>query len=179
LCPNADVTLYTYPSSGDIEQAVSITGARYLDSPTALKYRKSFDASCSCKRRGQSWAEALANAETKLGHEDKSDIIVTPEKSVELSRPKTDAKVDPKAKIAKVVTKIEAVPTPKPEGGTDVNGVDTTLSDQAATISRETSGIAGTGLPANTPVGEDQGQTVDATGPDGLKRKVRIVGPTL
>ena len=92
LCPNAEVTLYTYPVSGDIEQAVSINGARYMDSPTALRYRKTFDSSCSCRRRGQTWASALAAAEQLLGSEDKTDIIVTPEKAAELSRPKADAK---------------------------------------------------------------------------------------
>ncbi len=97
LCPNADVSLYTYPASGEIEQAVSISGARYMDSPTALKYRQSFDSTCSCRRRGQSWADALANAEIKLGRESKGDIFVTPEKSAEMSRPKPD----PKAKPAK------------------------------------------------------------------------------
>ncbi len=69
LCPNADVSLYTYPASGGVEQAVSISGARYMDSPNALKYRQSFDSACSCRRRGESWAEALAGAETKLGRE--------------------------------------------------------------------------------------------------------------
>ena len=100
------------PSSGEIEQAVSISGARYIDSPNALQYRKTFDSSCSCRRRGQSWAEALANAEIKLGREDKTDIIVTPEKSAELSRPKPDPKIeaksDPKAKSTKPI----AAPTP-------------------------------------------------------------------
>jgi hypothetical protein len=179
LCPNADVTLYTYPSSGDIEQAVSITGARYLDSPTALKFRQTFDPTCSCKRRGESWAEALAGAEAKLGREDKTDIIVTPEKSAEMSRPKADAKADPKAKLSKVAAKPDAAPMLKPAPGTDVNGVDTTLSEEAATISRETSGIAGGAPQTGASVGQDQGRTVDVTGPDGLRRKVRIVGPTL
>jgi hypothetical protein len=65
LCPNADVSLYTYSPSADIETAVSISGARYMDSPTALKYRKTLDSTCSCKRRGQSWADALAGAEQR------------------------------------------------------------------------------------------------------------------
>ena len=43
LCPNAEVSLYTYAPSADIETAVSISGARYIDSPNALKYRKSVD----------------------------------------------------------------------------------------------------------------------------------------
>jgi len=171
LCPNSDVSLYTYPASGVIEQAVSISGARYVDSPTALKYRQTFDPTCSCRRRGQSWAEALAGAEAKLGRQGKGDIIVTPEKSLELSRPKADPKTDPKVKLAKTSV--------KPAPGTDVNGVDTTLSEAAASISREASGILGGDAQTSAPVGQGQGQSVEITGPDGVKRRVRIVGPTL
>ena len=183
LCPNADVSLYTYPASGEIEQAVSISGARYVDSPNALQYRKTFDSSCSCRRRGQSWAEALANAEIKLGREDKTDIIVTPEKAAELSRPKLDpkveAKTDPKSKSTKPIVAPAPTPSPTPAPGTDAYGVDLNLSQQAATISREGSGIAGGDARSGAPVGEDQGQTVEVTGPDGVKRRVRIIGPTL
>lgn len=183
LCPNAEVTLYTYPVSGEIEQAVSINGARYMDSPTALRYRKTFDPSCACRRRGQTWASALGPAETLLGQEDKSDIIVTPEKAAELSRPKADAKSDPaKPKPAKSA-KAAPSPTPTPgatltDGGkTDANGVDMELRDAAANISRDTSGIAGAAESARSgPVGENQGNTFDETTPEGVKRKVRVVG---
>ena len=65
-----------------------------MDSPNALKYRQSLDPACSCRRRGESWADALAGAEAKLGRESKGDIFVTPEKSAEMSRPR----LDPKAK---------------------------------------------------------------------------------
>ncbi len=181
LCPNADVALYTYPASGEIEQAVSINGARYMDSPTALKFRQSFDSTCSCRRRGQSWAQALVNAEAKLGQQGKTDIIVTAEKSAEMSRPKIDSKSDPKTKAAGAATATAATAKSglKIAPGTDVNGVDTTLSQQTATISREASGIAGGDAKAGAVVGEDQGRTIETIGPDGVKRKVRIVGPTL
>jgi Protein of unknown function (DUF2865) len=195
LCPNAEVTLYTYPVTGDIEQAVSINGARYMDSPTALRYRHTFDSSCSCRRRGQTWASALGPAEQLLGQEDKSDIIVTPEKAAELSRPKADAKADPKAD-AKVDPKADAKtkqskgkpaaspsPTPTPlanDSGatsTDANGVDMALRDATATISREASGIGDAAESSKAaPVGEDQGQSFEEPGPDGAKRKVRVVG---
>ena len=175
-CPNADVSLYTYPSGGEIEQAVSVTGARYMDLPTALKYRQSYDSSCSCRRKGQSWADALANAEVKLGQQGHGDIIVTPEKAIELSRPKADVKPevkpDPKSKTAKGA---KPAPTPTP----DLTGVDANLSQQAATISRETSGIGGGDAQASAPVGANQGQSVEVVGPDGVKRRVRIVGPSL
>ena len=193
LCPNADVTLYTYPVTGEIEQAVSINGARYMDSSTALRFRRVFDSSCSCRRRGQTWASALAPAEALLGREDKSDIIVTPEKAAELSRPKADTKPEAKGKGSKTakgappgppLSSLPAPPGPSAvnsilsDGGkTDANGVDTALKDATASISREASGIAGGAESANSGlVGEDQGRTFNETGPDGVKRKVRVVG---
>jgi hypothetical protein len=175
LCPNADVSLYTYPPSGQIEQAVSITGAKYLDSPNALKYRATFDPTCSCKRKGESWADALAGAEAKLGRESKGDVFVTPEKSIELSRPKFDAKNDPKTKAK---TPVDAKATPGAAPPTADPAVDA-LSQQAATISREASGIAGGEAQTGAKYGEDQGQTTESVGPDGVKRRVRIIDPTL
>jgi len=170
LCPNADVSLYTYPASGEIEQAVSMTGAHYMDSPSALKYRQSYDSTCSCRKRGQSWADALANAETKLGRESKGDIYVTPEKSAEMSRPK----VDPKAKSAKPAS-ADAPTAQIPAADPAVDS----LSQQAATISREASGIAGGEAQTGASYSQGQGQTVQSVGPDGVKRRVRIIDPTL
>jgi len=169
LCPNADVSLYTYPPSGQIEQAVSLNGAKYMDLPNALKYRTSLDSTCSCKRKGESWAEALAGAEAKLGRESKGDVFVTPEKSIELSRPKFDAK-------AKAKTPADAKATPAAQ--TADPAVDA-LSQPAATISREASGIAGGEAQSGAKYGEGQGQTTESVGPDGVKRKVRIIDPTL
>ncbi len=174
LCPNADVSLYTYPASGEIEQAVSINGARYMDSPTALKFRQSYDPTCSCRKRGQSWADALANAEIKLGRESKGDIYVTPEKSAEMSRPR----IDPRA--AKAAAK--STPTPADAAALNANSADPTvdnLSQQAATISREASGIAGGEAQTGARYSEGQGETTETIGPDGVKRRVRIIDPAL
>jgi hypothetical protein len=91
LCPNATVAVYTRAPYTQIETAVALDGdAPYSEMPNALKFQKSFDASCTCKPPGQSWVDALAGADRLLGGERKTDILVTPEKSVELSAPKTD-----------------------------------------------------------------------------------------
>ena len=170
LCPNAEVSLYTYPASGQIEQAVSISGARYVDSPNALKFRQSYDSTCTCRPRGESWADALAGAEAKLGRESKGDVYVTAEKSIELSRPKADPKLDPKLDPKGKLK--AAMQSPDP-------GVDA-LSQAAAAISRETSGIAGGDAQQSASrYGQDQGQTVESVGPDGVKRRVRLIDPTL
>jgi hypothetical protein len=182
LCPNADVTLYTYSPSADIESAVSITGARYMDSPAALKYRKTLDSTCSCRRRGQSWADALAGAEQRLGGLGKTDIMVTPEKSAELSRPKPDAK--PAAKPGKAGSipadpSKTATPDPKAAAQDPAPTIDPLLGQQAAPVSHEASGIAGGDATSGPLYTKGQGQTEDVTGSDGVKRRVRIIDPTL
>jgi hypothetical protein len=196
LCPNADVALYSFPFGGTIEEAASPTGEAYANLPNAGKFEKTYDPSCSCRRKGQSWAEALAEAEARYGHE-KHDILVTPEKSAEMARPIIDPKakptVDPKVKpSASVVAGPSAAPAPGPgatpgapsadTGSTpvlDANGADTRLSAEAATVSRETSGIAGDDAQGAKSFSVNQGRTVEAAGPDGVKRSVRIVGPAL
>ncbi len=199
LCPDADVQLYSFPFGGTINQAVSSTGERYVDLPNALKFEQAYDSTCSCRRKGESWAQALSAAEAKYGHE-AHDILVTPEKSVELSRPiVSKVAADPKAKPAKANAKatgqtpdaasqpsVASTPpvsgSPSPGAASvsvDANGTDTALSAAAATVSREASGIAGGGVQSGTVYGKGDGQTVTETSPDGVSRKVRIVAPTL
>ena len=91
-CPGAETALYTMPPAGEIDQAVSPGGDDYSDLPNAGKFRKSFDPTCSCKPANSTWVAALAQAEELLGRKFKSDIIVTPEKSAEMSRPNAAAK---------------------------------------------------------------------------------------
>ena len=194
LCPNADVALYSFPLGGTIDQAISPGGERYVDLPNALKFQQTFDPSCSCRRKGESWAQALAAAEARYGHE-AHDILVTPEKSLELSRPIMKAAADAKAKPSKsnAAAMLEA-PAAPPAGGApssaptaldaspsarDANGAETALSAAAANVSREASGIAGGDSQAPASYNQGQGQTVTEVGPDGVTRKVRIVGPTL
>jgi hypothetical protein len=196
LCPNADMALYSFPFGGTIDEAESASGEPYADLPNAGKFQQTNDPACSCRRRGESWAEALADAEARYGHE-KHDIIVTPEKSAEMARPIVDPKaklvIDPKAKPgapgASVVAGPGAAPaavpgaTPPVDAPTapvlDINGADTKLSAATATVSREASGIAGDDVQGAKSFSVNQGRTVEVTGPDGVKRLVRIVGPPL
>jgi Protein of unknown function (DUF2865) len=206
LCPNADMALYSFPFGGTIDEAASPSGEPYANLANSGKFQKTFDPSCSCRRKGESWAEALADAEARYGHE-KHDILVTPEKSAEMSRPIIDPKAkptpDPKAKPgapaapnASVVagpggssapppgTAANATPdASSPDIATppvlDANGADTKLSAEAATVSRETTGIARDDVQSAKSYGVNQGRTVESTGPDGVKRTVRIVGPAL
>jgi Protein of unknown function (DUF2865) len=203
LCPNADMALYSFPFGGTVDEAASPTGEPYANLPNAGKFEKTYDPSCSCRRKGQTWAEALADAEARYGHE-KHDILVTPEKSAEMARPI----IDPKAKLAIDSKGKPIVPNasllagpgappvlgPVPGSGTspgapsldtatapvlDANGADTKLSAAAATVSREGSGIAGDGVESAKSFSVKQGRVVEVTGADGVKHAVRIVGPSL
>jgi hypothetical protein len=151
LCPNADVSVYTRSPNQDIMSAVSLDeDTPYSALPNALKFQKTFDPACTCKPAGQSWAEALAGAEQILGHLRKSDIVVTPENSDELSKPKFE-KVQP-----------PRIAHPPAAGASPANNNAASAKGQSP-----------------SPTEEGQGATEEVTGPDGVKRRVRIIVPPL
>jgi Protein of unknown function (DUF2865) len=140
LCPNAEVNVYTRSPYQDIKTAVSITGETpYTDLPNAFRFQKTFDPTCTCKPPERTWAEALAPAEQLLGRTSKGDIVVTPEKSAELARPRI-------------------APASKSSGA---------AQPPAAAADED---------PAKA---EGQATTEEVTGPDGVKRRVRIIVPPL
>ncbi len=151
-CPAAETALYVQPVGKDVDTAVAVEGgAPYSALPNALKYRKAFDSTCTCKRQGQSWTEALAEAERVLAVNGRSDAIVTEQKSLELSRPRTNT---PAAK-AGAAPRAGSAP-PAASGG------------QAATV---LPGAPGSSVAPT-------GQTVETVGPDGQKRTIRVITPT-
>jgi hypothetical protein len=87
-CPATAAELYTYRNPGeDIAQAVSLNGQAYTALPTAFQYRKEYSAACSCRRPGQSWADALKGADDSTTLES-GDIVVTDQNAKALSQPK-------------------------------------------------------------------------------------------
>jgi hypothetical protein len=94
LCPASEVALYSHRSSGeDVNQAVSANGRLYTEMANAFSYRKQFNPSCSCKAAGQTWAEALKQLDDQTV--ERGDIVVTEEKSKQLSQPQVDAQGKP------------------------------------------------------------------------------------
>jgi hypothetical protein len=93
LCPASEVMLYSYRNPGeDIQQAVSISGQPYTALPNAFRYRKEFSTACSCRKPGQSWADALKNADDSTTLES-GDIVVTDQNAKALSQaPKPSGK---------------------------------------------------------------------------------------
>ena len=89
MCPAAEVQLYTYHNPGeDVTQAVSLNGRLYTELPAAFSYRKALNPTCSCRRPGESWAEALK----AIGPDQTvapGDVVVTEQSSKKLSLPRT------------------------------------------------------------------------------------------
>jgi hypothetical protein len=116
MCPAAEVSLYTYRNPGEeVTQAVSLNGAPYSAMPTAFKYRTEYNPACSCRRPGQSWADAL-----KAGGADSTiapgDVVVTDQQSKKLSQPRDAAgrPIKPSAAAAPAANDAAA---PEPEKG--------------------------------------------------------------
>lgn len=168
LCPNAEVTLYTRSLYRDMKSAVSIHGEPYRDMHNAFRFEKAVDTSCSCKAPGQTWVQALADAERVLGRERRGDVIVTPEQAEQMSRPK-------EAKEAKAPRgKPEAAPKKPVE---DLTALEAKAAAQAPTAGSESAGIGGS-VRGGKSYGIGEGETHETTGPDGVNRQVRVVGPT-
>jgi len=111
LCPAADVMLFSYRNPGEeITQAVSVSGQQYTALPNAFRYRKELVSSCSCKRPGENWAEALANTDDASTLEN-GDIVVNEKNEKALAQPR-GANGKPLAAGAPG----NANPAPAPEG---------------------------------------------------------------
>jgi hypothetical protein len=109
--------------------------------------------------------QALADAERVLGSQRRGDMIVTPQQAEEMSRPK-EAKPHAKAEPAK-----------KPVE--DLSAIEAQAAAQAPTASGESAGISPGTVRGSKSYGIGEGEMRDVVGPDGIKRQVRVVGPTL
>src|SRR5262250_237145 len=93
-CPATEVTLYSHRNPGeDVSRAVSMSGRVYSDLPAAFSYRKQYNAACSCRLPGQSWADALRQGDDQTV--ERGDIVVTEERAKQLSQPRFDAQGKP------------------------------------------------------------------------------------
>lgn len=176
LCPNAEVRLYTR-SLRDMKSAISMDGEPYTSLENAFKFEKTVVPQCACKKPDQSWSEALADAE-KLLSAHKGDILVTPQKAEELSRPqqpgqtskrgdKTAAKFDPKA--------MQKLLDEKKKAADAEIAAERAMADSAPTASAETSGID-FGKDARTSVmNQSAGKVREERDARGVRRRLRVL----
>jgi hypothetical protein len=190
-CPGAAAELFVQRPGSEVAAATSLDGTPYASLPNAFRYRQTYDATCSCRNQGQSWSQALAQAEAMLAGRS-SDVTVTEETSQALSRVPRPATQPP----AKPPKKPKAEPPPGALGaatpgavtpGAGASGkviVDPAVSAAAAsgaaapTAGQAISGIGGSPRDSTT-IGVGEGETRQITTPGGDKKSIRIVAPTL
>jgi hypothetical protein len=85
-CPAAQTQLFFLPGDSELQRAVSADGVPYTSMPNAFRYRTTFDPDCSCRLEGQSWAEALQQAEQMLSG--RGDVVLDIEAARQLSLPR-------------------------------------------------------------------------------------------
>jgi Protein of unknown function (DUF2865) len=145
LCPNAEVSVYRAPQDGGIEQAISESGKPYMELATALRYTKTLDPSCSCRKPGESWAETLQKAERMIARRS-SDIVVTATISERMSRASLSAPKVRRGRDRSTTGQAAAPAVPDvettgsiPTGGTAGAGI----SAEAAEVPADKGGISG------------------------------------
>jgi len=113
MCPASEVALYSHRNPGeDISHAVSTSGRTYSEMPNAFAFRKAFNASCSCRAPGQSWADALKHLDDSTL--ERGDIVVTEEQAKVLSQPKGAPAPKGKGAQPKASERPPATATPAP-----------------------------------------------------------------
>jgi hypothetical protein len=165
LCPNAEARLYTKSPWRDIGTAVSIEGESYSRLPNALKFQKTYDPACGCKPPNQSWADALVEAERLLAVTHSKDTMVTEEQAEQLSRPLSPG-------------------DPNSPRGRSRKKTFSTRQDAPGQAAPGAAPLAGTIAPEGTETADRDNSAPPETfrevvGPDGVKRRVRVVAPTL
>jgi hypothetical protein len=177
LCPGSETTAFSMSGSDDaLSRAVSLRGKPYSSLPNAFRYQKAFDESCSCKKEGQNWAQILRQAEGMLDQK-RGDILVTAQKSEELSRPKA-AQAPPPAPAPTTAQSKRAADKKAAEAAEAQEAVDQAAA-AAPTASRESSGIGPQSIETSKVVGATEGPKTEVPVSNGAKRTVRTIAPNV
>ena len=171
LCPGVETLAYGMSNGGEIQNAVArATGQPYSSLPNAGKYQRSFDAACTCRSQGQSWAQALKEAEYLLDKR-KGDIIVTEQRAAELSRPK-EVKPDPKRRGAAPAPAVQPAAVPA------IPDEQPMPSENSPTAGTESAGVGPSSVGERV-LDKGDGLKRETRSVTGERRTVRIVAPNL
>jgi len=180
LCPAARTEVFFMSADGNIENASSRTGSSYSSLPNAGRYLRQFDPSCGCRKQGQSWAQALAEAEDMLERR-RGDVFVTEQRAREMSRARLTPSAQARAQTARQREQQATAPVaPQAEQAADAAAARALdeAGRSAPTAGTESSGIGPRNLGTGT-VAAGQGERREVTNSAGERRTVRIVAPAL
>lgn len=184
LCPAAETEVFYMAGDGDIQNASRRGGGTYAGLANAGRYLKQFDPSCSCRKAGQSWAQALRDAESMLDRR-RGDVIVSEQRAAELSRPRTETPSQATQRTRREEERLrrqQAVAPQAPASDVASEEAARRAIDEAGR-NAPTAGTASAGIgPSNLGTGTvtaNQGERRELTSSSGEKRTVRIVAPNL
>ncbi|MCX7326015.1 MAG: DUF2865 domain-containing protein [Hyphomicrobiales bacterium] len=184
LCPAAETEVFYMAGDGDIQNASRRGGGTYAGLANAGRYLKQFDASCSCRKPGQSWAQALRDAESMLDRR-RGDVLVSEQRAAEMSRPRTETPAQATQRTRREEERLrrqQAVAPQAPASDVAAEEAARRAIDEAGR-NAPTAGTASAGIgPSNLGTGTvaaNQGERRELTSPSGEKRMVRIVAPNL
>jgi hypothetical protein len=175
LCPGSETEVFYMAGSGNIDDAVNRSGRGYLTLANANRFTRQFDASCSCRKPGQSWAQALADAEEMIDRR-RGDIMVSAQRAEEMSRPRVSP-ADQRAEARRRQQQHAALSAVTAEDNADARAIEQ-AGRNAPTAGTDSAGIAAGAINGAT-VGAGQGERREITTATGERRTVRIVAPTL
>jgi hypothetical protein len=178
LCPNTETEVFFMGGDGDIQNARQRNGRPYASLANAGRYLRQFDASCSCRTAGQSWAQALAEAEDMIDRR-RGDVLVSERQAQEMSRPRLEA---PTRREQERLRRQQAAAPAQEAAAAAADAAVQQALDQAGrtapTAGTDSAGIGPQQLGSRT-VGADQGERREVTSAGGERRTVRIVAPNI
>jgi hypothetical protein len=158
LCPASDTKVFI--KTGEIENARSLEGENYTALPNALRYRKTYDATCYCRQQGETLGSQLPRVLNSEGRPSNAPFSVLNQDQAateeELAlRGATDSisKTAPGSGKNKKAKLFQSAKTPEPPHPQDAPEI-----------------------PADRMVFSTQGEMREIGLPDGSKRTVRVIG---
>jgi Protein of unknown function (DUF2865) len=163
LCPAAETKLFL--KTGEIENARSLDGENYTALPNALRYRKTFDASCFCRQQG----ETLASQMPLVLNPDSASrgvgvSVLNPDQTV------TDEEIPLRGASTDSIARSSS---DKPSKGKKTNLFGTAKIPESPSPPQEPPEF-----PADRMVLSTQGEVLQIPQPDGTMRTVRVIATT-
>lgn len=184
LCPAAETEVFYMGGDGDIQNAARRGGGTYAGLANAGRYLKQFDASCTCRKQGQSWAQALSEAESMLDRR-RGDVLVSEQRAAELSRPKVETPAQASQRTRREEERLRRQQSVAPQApASDVAAEEAArraieeAGRNAPTAGTDSAGIGPSNLGTGT-VSANQGERRELTNSTGERRTVRVIAPNL
>ena len=167
LCPGTETAAFATPGGDDaLDRAISLKGTPYRSLPTAFKFQKSFDGTCTCKKDGESWAQILRSGRKHAGPAAGRHHRHGPE-----GRGAVPAEGGRRAGAGPQARPEEAERRREAQAAAEAGAA-------APTASQESSGIGPKSIETGRVVARSEGPQREIVTADGTKRTVRVVART-